>query len=334
GGIGRAGVPHRVYFKFSGGVQSGTAVRYGGLRVGSVRRVQIDPNDSTRIEVDFAVDPGTPLKTDSIARLSSLGPLSDYYVEISTGSANAALSPPDSVLNSVESIGLAQMGDSIQTLLPEVQNTLEKVTQDLDALQTTIVRANDLLNDKNRTNIGQALARANDLMNDRNRSNLSESLSNLNQMLSNTRPKVSATLTNLNDATARLVPLLDDVRKTSARADQMLSNLDAALTENRPDLRGSMSELREVLANSATAVDQLQNMMNQNSTNIYEILENMRLSAANIRSLTEAIKSSPSSLIRGVNVRDRNPGGLRKKKTCPRSHGCCGFAPPVRAAHP
>jgi hypothetical protein len=53
-------------------------------------------------------------------------------------------------------------------------------------------------------------------------------------------------------------------------------------------------------------------MMNQNSANIYEILENMRLSAANIRSLTEAIKSSPSSLIRGVNVRDRNPGGLRK----------------------
>jgi phospholipid/cholesterol/gamma-HCH transport system substrate-binding protein len=312
GGIGRAGIPHRVYFKFSGGVQPGTAVRYGGLRVGSVRRVQIDPQDSTRIEVDFAVDPGTPLKTDSVARLSSLGPLSDYYVEISTGSATAALSPPDSVLDSVESVGLAQMGDTIQTLIPQVHDTLEKLTQDLDLLQTTVSRANDLLNDTNRSNIGQALARTNDLLNDRNRTNLTESLSNLNQMLSDTRPKVSATLTNLNDATTRLVPLLDDVRKTSARADQMLSNLDAALTENRPDLRVSVTELREVLANSATAVDQLQIMMNQNSANIYEILENMRLSAANIRSLTESIKNRPSSLIRGVNVRDRNPGGLQK----------------------
>src|SRR4051812_14225610 len=149
GGIGRTGVAHRIYLKFSGGVQPGTAVRYGGFRVGSVRRVQIDPADSTRIEVDLVVDPGTPLKTDSIARLSSLGPLSDYYVEISTGTERSALAPPDTVLKSVESVGLAQMGDTIQTLIPQVQDTLGKLTLDLDALQTTVVRANDLLNDSN-----------------------------------------------------------------------------------------------------------------------------------------------------------------------------------------
>jgi phospholipid/cholesterol/gamma-HCH transport system substrate-binding protein len=312
GGIGRSGVEHRVYFKFSGGVQPGTAVRYGGLRVGTVQRVRIDPGDSTRIEVDFAVDPGTPLKTDSVAKLSSLGPLSDYYVEISTGSAQAALAAPDSVLNSLESTGLAQMGDAIQSLMPQVQETLGKLTMDLEALQTTVVRANDLLNDTNRANIGQALARTNDLLNDKNRASLSQSLSNFNQLLGDSRPKVSATLTNINEATAHLVPLLDDVRKTSAKADQMLANLDSALSENRPDLRLSVSELREVLAHSTTAVDQLQNMMSQNAANIYEILENMRLSAANIRTLTEAIKNSPSSLIRGVSVKDRAPGGIRK----------------------
>jgi hypothetical protein len=51
--------------------------------------------------------------------------------------------------------------------------------------------------------------------------------------------------------------------------------------------------------------------MNQNATNIYEILENMRFSATNIRSLTETIKSSPASLIRGVSVKDRKPGELQ-----------------------
>src|SRR5437588_4064273 len=77
GGMGRSGVSHRTYFKFSGGIQPGTAVRYGGMRVGTVQNVQIDPSDSSRIAVDLVVDSGTPLKTDSIARLSSLGPLSD-----------------------------------------------------------------------------------------------------------------------------------------------------------------------------------------------------------------------------------------------------------------
>lgn len=309
GGFGRSGIEHRTYFKFSGGIQPGTAVRYGGMRVGTVQKVQIDPSDTTRIEVAFIVEPGTPIKTDSLARLSSLGPLSDSYVEISPGTKDAPRVQPGTVINSAESVGIAQLGDTIQSILPQVHDALDKLTQNLDGLQTTVTRVNDLLNDGNRANLSQTMARANDLLSDRNRGNVAGSLDNLNQMLTESRPKVSTGLTNIDQATARLSPLLDDIRTTSARANQVLSNLDAALTENRPDLHVSMAELREVLANSTVAVNQLQDIMNQNSVNIYEILENMRLSAVNIRSLTETIKSRPASLIRGVKAQDRKPGG-------------------------
>jgi hypothetical protein len=70
--------------------------------------------------------------------------------------------------------------------------------------------------------------------------------------------------------------------------------------------------LREVLETSKATVDQLQTIVNQNTINFYEILENMRASSANIRSLTETIKSSPASLVRGVKVEDRRPGGVLK----------------------
>jgi phospholipid/cholesterol/gamma-HCH transport system substrate-binding protein len=312
GGFGRSGVPHRTYFKFSGGVQAGSPVRYGGVRIGSVKQVRIDPGDSTRIEIDFVVEPGTPLKVDSVAKLASLSPLSESYLEVTTGTAGAALLPPDSVVNSGESVGFAQLGESIQSLLPQISEVLDKVSRDLDILQVTLAHADDLMNDNNRSNLSQALARANDLLNDHNRSNLSGSLSNLNQMLSESRPKISAGLTGVNDVTTKLLPLLDEWKQTSARADQVLSNLDSVLTENRPDLRMSLAELRVVLANSSNAVDQLHNMMNQNAANLYEILENMRASAVNIRSLTETLKTSPSSVIRGVNVADRKPGGVQK----------------------
>jgi phospholipid/cholesterol/gamma-HCH transport system substrate-binding protein len=312
GRMGRSGVSHRLYLKFSGGVQSGTPVRYGGLRVGTVQNVQVDPGDSTRIQVDMIVDRDAPIKTDSVARLSSLGLLSDYYIEISTGTPQAELAAPNSVLKSVESAGLANLGDAIDSLVPQIHTALDKLTLNLDALQTTVTRANDLLNDSNRANIGQALARTNDLLNDRNRSNIGDSINNLNQLLAESRPKISIGLTNINNATERLTPLLEDVRKTSGRVDETLANVNSMLTENRPDLKASLAELREVLAASKTAVAQLQDMMNQNSINVYELLENMRASSENIRSLTETIKSSPASLIRGVRVEDRRPGGLRK----------------------
>jgi phospholipid/cholesterol/gamma-HCH transport system substrate-binding protein len=312
GGMGRSGVSYRLYLKFSGGVQPGTPVRYGGLRVGTVQSVRVDPDDSTRIQVDVVVDREAPVKTDSVARLSTLGVLSDYYIEISTGTPQAARAAPDSVLHSVESTGLANIGDTIDSLVPQIHAALDKLTLNLDSLQTTITRANGFLNDSNRENIGQALARANDLLNDRNRSNVADSLKNFNQLLAETRPKISTGLDNIDNATERLTPLLEDVRKTSARADQTLASLDSMLTEDRPDLKASISELREVLETSKALVDQLQGMLNQNTANIYEILENVRASTANIRSLTETVKSRPASLIRGVKVEDRTPGGGRK----------------------
>ena len=101
-------------------------------------------------------------------------------------------------------------------------------------LQAVIRNANDLLNDTNRANIGQALARANDLLNDHNRSSVADSLSNINQLLAETRPKIATSLDNFNNAAERLTPLLDDARKTSARVDETLANVNAMLAEDRP----------------------------------------------------------------------------------------------------
>ena len=48
-GLSGATVSHRAYFKFAGGVQPGAPVRYGGLAVGKVTGVRVDPGNSTRI---------------------------------------------------------------------------------------------------------------------------------------------------------------------------------------------------------------------------------------------------------------------------------------------
>jgi phospholipid/cholesterol/gamma-HCH transport system substrate-binding protein len=312
GGMGRSGIAHRLYLKFSGGVQAGTAVRYGGLRVGTVQSVRVDPGDSTRIQVDILVDRDAPIKTDSVARLSSLGLLSDYYVEISTGTPQAPMAAPGSVLRSEETTSLVNIGNTIDSMVPQINAALNKLMGNLDSLQTVIANANDVLNAGNRANVAQTLARANDLLNDRNRSNIADSLNNFNQILAETRPKVSTVLDNVNNAAERLAPLVEDMRKTSARVDQTLANVNAMLAEDRPELKASLSDLREVLETSKSTVDQLQAVLNQNTINIYDILDNMRASSANIRSLTETIKGNPSTLVRGVRVEDRRPGGALK----------------------
>ena len=310
-GMRSGAVAHRAYFKYAAGVQPGAPVRFGGLLVGKVDRVRVDPANSTRIEIDFLVDHTAPVKTDSIAKITTLGPLTDNYIEISTGSERAALLPGGADIPSIETFGLPQIGEAVQAMLPDVQRAILKVNNSLDGLQITVARANDLLNDQNRTAMAHSLANADQLLSE-TRPKVNESLNNVNRMLNDVQPKVSASLSNVQEVTAKLSSLLDDIKKVSAQANDTLAHVDAALLENRTDVRASVTNLRDALAKSTVLLDHLNQALNQNSDNIDEVLDNIRISTENLKGLTETLRARPASLIRGIRAEDRQPGGVRK----------------------
>jgi phospholipid/cholesterol/gamma-HCH transport system substrate-binding protein len=311
GGIGAATVPHRAYFKFAGGVQPGAPVRYGGMLVGKVRDVHVDPANSTRIEIDLLVNRGAPLKTDSVAKISTLGPLTDNYIEITTGSRQAALAPPGSVLLSAEAFGLPQLGEAAQALVPDIQKAVQTLNQNLDGLQVTLARANDLLNDRNRANIGSSLNNLERLLSEV-RPKAAESLDNLNGMLTDARPKVSASLNNVQELTTKLGPLLDNLKTTTTRANDTLAHVDSTLMENRADVRATVVALRDTVAKSTGLLNQLNQTLDSNSANIDDLVDNLRMTTENLQSLTDTLTRSPASLIRGVKAPDRKPGEIRK----------------------
>src|SRR5579884_2029080 len=55
------------------GLQGGSAVRYRGVPVGSVGNIEIDPANIERVRVTLNLNPGTPVKTDSVASLEIAG---------------------------------------------------------------------------------------------------------------------------------------------------------------------------------------------------------------------------------------------------------------------
>ena len=284
-----SGVSHRAYFKSAGGLLPGATVRYAGMKAGRVESVRVDPQDSTRIEVAFTVGHAIPVKTDSVAKITSLGPLDENYVEVGTGTKEAPLAPPGSEVKSVATVGIADLGDMIGNLAPVAQQVLQNLNQRLTELQVTVARVNDLLNDRNRTNV-------------------SEGLGTLNAMLAEDRPKVSATLANVQTASAKIIPLLDDLKRTMKEANDALSHVDSVVLENRQDVRTAVVELKQTLLSASSLMEQLKNTMDRNTDNIDEILVNLRITTENAKQLTEALKTRPSVLIRGDTVKDRKPG--------------------------
>jgi len=293
GGLGASRVHYRAFFKFAGGMEPGALVRYAGLTVGKVDRVRVDPDNPGRVEISLQVDGDAPIKTDSVAKITALGALSENYLEVSPGALSAPKAPPGSVLRSSEAFGFAQLGDAVQELLPDMKQAVQKLNQDLGGLQTTVARVNDVLSDRNRSNIGG-------------------SLGHVNQILTDAQPKVSRSLTNVDQLSGKLVPLVDDLKKTTADADGALKNLDEVLGENRSDVRASVMQLRSTLQKTTVLLDHLNDTADQNGDNIDEVLENLRLSTENLRILTDTLKANPAILIRGVKTEERKPGGVRK----------------------
>ena len=289
GTFSRGNIPHRAYFKFAGGLEPGAAVRFGGMKAGSVQAVRVDPGDSTRIEVDFNVARGIPLKADSVAKITSLGALGDNYVELSTGTRQAAAAAPGSVVRSTESMSFSDLADMAGGLQPMVQQALQTLNQRLNEVQVTVARANDLLSDRNRSNISAALG-------------------NASSMLAESRPKVSATLTDIQTASAQLRLLLDDLKKTMAQANDALGHIDAVVLENRQDLRSSVAELRQTLLTASSVVDRLDRTLDYNVDNIDQTLENVRVTTQHLKDLTETLKRRPYTLIRADRPRERKPG--------------------------
>jgi len=290
GAFGGNATTYRVYFAFAGGLEPGATVRYaGGPKVGRVEKLQLDPKDTSRIEITFSVKSGLPVKTDSHVKIMSLSPLGDNHLEIVPGSEKAALATTGMILLSDPYVDFNALTAKINDIAPQAQQLLKTLNDRASELQVTLARVNDLLNDSNRANLAGTLA-------------------DTRGMISENRGSVKATVQNLSSAAQKLEPLLQDLRKTSAQANETLNHVDSLIGENRADIRQEVIELRQSLATVTDLTGRLDQTLDVNSDNIDELLENLRHVSQNLKEFTNTIKTRPYTLIRSTNPREHKPG--------------------------
>lgn len=284
------GTPYKAYFKNAGGLTEGSEVHYsGGPSVGRVKKVASDPKDSTRMEIDFFVNSDVPVKTDSMAEITSNSPLGDNFLGINEGSANAPKAPAGSVLNSKPYSSLADIADVIQQMAPNANTLVDNLNDRVVELKLTLDRVNELLSPQNEAH-------------------LSGSLADLHGMLDENRANIRSTLNNVNATSAKLSPLIDNLHHTAEQADQALAHIDATISEDRPDLKVAISNLRQTLGTTVTLTGNLDSTLDANSESLDEIIDNLRHVTENMNEFTETIKTRPYTLIRSSGVKPREPG--------------------------
>jgi phospholipid/cholesterol/gamma-HCH transport system substrate-binding protein len=265
-------------------------VRYeGGPKIGRVESVKIDPKDPTFMDMEFSVKEDLPIKTDSRVAILSFSPLGDNHLEIRAGSLAAPRATDGAVLPADQYVGFNELTAEINQVMPQAQELMGNLNLRMKDLSVTLTRVNDLLNDQNRANI-------------------SASISELQGMLREDRPVIKSTLNNVSGASAKLAPMLDDLKKTSDQANETLKKFDAMLGENREDLHASIKKLREALNSVSSITKRVDQTLDINSETIDELLMNMRDVSENLKEFTDIIKTRPSELIRSTSPHVHKPG--------------------------
>src|ERR1700677_1212417 len=99
-------VPYRTYLRYAGGVEPGSAVRFGGIEAGRVSMVHAWSQDPTKIEIVLEIKEGTPVNANSTAKLGTISLMSSPAISITTGSNDAPRLKAGDVITSQETVSI------------------------------------------------------------------------------------------------------------------------------------------------------------------------------------------------------------------------------------
>ena len=300
---------HVVYAQFTdvGGLDAGGVVRFGGVAVGKVTAVELDPDNPFRIRVTARVRADVPVNQGSIATIQQISLTSDQHLEISTGDSSKALLPDGATVPSAGvASGLFDLPD-----LDGVITRLEVLLDDVDGLLGV-----------SRAQREQAAGGPEFVDLARLAASIDSALRTTADAATGLRAFLSQDPGGAHEAVAKLIAL-------EQTASELLAELHGAVADNRKPLAEVVDNLARLTSTASTRLDELSAVLatgldniadTSASTNdlldrerpaIEEILTNLAEASRNLRELSRILADNPSALIRKVEPQGRVPGEKR-----------------------
>ncbi len=274
-------VSYDPYFaRFSGSVSQlrvDSTVNFGGIPVGRVTDVRIDPEDSALARVDFEVRAGTPIRVDSQATLELQSLAGGVGMSVSRGSSAQELLPPGSEV-------------------PAAASALERLTRQAPDLVAKI--------DRIANNLNAMLSRE-------NQEALTETLGNLRDLSRNLKdqtPAINTLLADSDQAVMSVVQAGDEFRKLAA-------DLNKTLGPAAKEAQKAVDAFEKMAKSFEQTSDQMNAMIAENreplrqfsGTALYEatdLIAQLRELAASMARISQELERDPARFF----LSDRSKG--------------------------
>ncbi len=240
------------------GLSIGSPVQYNGIAVGSITKLSLAPNDPRQVIAQVRLDAGTPVKTDTRAKLGITSLTGPAVIQLSGGTPQAP------ALTSVD-----------KREVPVIQTTPSALQNIADTANRIVERLDQALSDKNVARITSTLENletisADMASRDAGLQALIVSARDAAQNLDKTLDTTNGTIQRLDQNLVRELPqILEKLESTLARLDSAAGNADAILGENRAAINSfasdglgqlgpTLSELRSLIRDLRQVSDRLE----------------------------------------------------------------------------
>ena len=247
------------------GLNIDAPVKYLGVNVGKVQKIQLDPANPQEVHLLFAIEKGTPIREDTEAVLKTQGLTGIAYVELSGSSS-------ESLPLAVVAPGQYPMIQTKPSLSARLENVLASVLAKLDRTSANV----DALFDDNRTEIKNILASTSVVM-----SSIASQQENIKRFISSAA--------DVADDAALMVPHVDPMLDRISRAADAVEKMakDTALASK---------DAKKVFAEVENGVHQFSG---KTLPETEKLLVELNALLVSLRRLSEQTERNPSSLLRG-----------------------------------
>lgn len=264
------------------GLSVGGAVQYNGIQVGEVRRLSLSKDNPSEVIARVRVTGGTPIKTDTTAKLTFTGLTGVAVIQLSGGTAEAQ-------------VLAAREGDDVPRIIAQES-----------ALQKLLTSSEDIV-----TSVNDLLLRLSVLLRQENLDRIAATIAHVEKITGETAAhagEIGTAIADISAASDALRATLSRTEGLVAKLEQLADNGNAVLgTEGRELLvsaRAALDSARRFTDAAGTVVTEnrgaVAGFAQQGMSEVAPALADLRAALNHLQRLADQLENDPSVLLRGA----------------------------------
>ena len=283
------------YIEFSeslGGLSTGSSVRFHGIKVGKVVRMNIDlQNQMGLIEVE--VTKNTPVKTDSIATIEVESFVTGTrYVQITPGSVGTDLLPPND-----PDVKIPCFKSGFQKFAGNVVNLGSQAPMLVTNITAMFSQGNaQAVSEIVQNQVPVLLDHVNAFFASQNAMMVSSILVRVDALIATNSHDLTMAIQGFNSTMAAVNTIVEENREVTR---QLLNNLNSASKTADSLLNENRSLISNIFVKTGSSLDEIREIMEENREPLRDTLEKINGSAGLVEEFMQKLNREPSMLIFG-----------------------------------